>query len=421
MADPGLKIKYSKSQLVWLCSLIYFVSYFSRKDFAAVMAGMIAADVIDKSAGGLVGMALFVCYGIGQLLSGYLGDRIKPSHLILFGLFATAVSNLLMPLFASGAAMIVIWGINGFAQAMLWPPIVRILSDNLEYEAFVRSNLIVTSSAHAATVILYLYVPLCLNLFDWRTVFFTSTALALFAILIFTLALILVIPKDAVKTPTPKVKTKEDGRGESYFRLLCRAGILPVFLAIIMMGILRDGIETWLPTLYSEAFERDAGESILISVALPIFAVLSITAITVLHKTSTFKNEVRGALILFALAALVATPIVFLITKSGAALRIICLVFAAAVCAFMHGVNFLFISCLPGRLSEFGKAATTSGFCNAFTYVGAAVSSYGFAFISELFDWRGTVISWIIAAALGVLFTVISLKSYTRFIKETSK
>lgn len=417
MANYNSKIKYSKSQLVWLCSLIYFVSYFSRKDFAAVMAGMIAEGVIDKSDGGLIGMALFVCYGIGQLISGYLGDRIKPSHLILFGLSAAAASNLFMPLFESGAAMIFIWAVNGFAQAMLWPPIVRILSDNLEYEAFVRSNLIVTSSAHAATVILYLYVPLCLNFFDWKTVFFTATALAIFAISVFTLALIFVIPKDAVKAPTPKVKS--EASGESYFRLISRAGIIPVFLAIIMMGILRDGIETWLPTLYSEAFSRDAGESILISVALPIFAVISITAITALHKTPAFKNEVSGALILFAVAAAVAAPIVFLLSREEAVFRVVCLVFAAAVCAFMHGVNFLFISCLPGRFSRFGKAATTSGFCNAFTYVGAAVSSYGFAFISELFDWRGTVISWIIVAALGVIFTVISLKSYTRFIKET--
>jgi hypothetical protein len=44
-----------------------------------------------------------------------------------------------------------------------------------------------------------------------------------------------------------------------------------------MMGILRDGIESWLPTLYSEAFNRDASESILVSVALPIFSIISIS------------------------------------------------------------------------------------------------------------------------------------------------
>jgi len=414
------KTKYSKSHLVLICSLVYFVSYFSRKDFAAVMAGMITGGVIDKTIGGFIGTALFVSYGVGQLVSGYLGDKIKPSTLMLLGLSATALSNLLMPIVGNGTAMIIIWAVNGFAQAMLWPPIVRILSDNLEHEAFVRANLIVTSAAHAATIILYLYVPLCLSFFDWKTVFFTATALAVLSIAVFVVSLIFVLPKDAIKKPEPKVKTVQKS-DVNYFHLILKAGILPIFLSIIMMGILRDGIETWLPTLYSEAFDRDAGESILVSVALPIFSIFSIMAITALHKTRLFNNEAQGSLILFFAAALIALPIVFLITKASLAPRIVCLVLAALVCACMHGANFLLISCLPGRFSAFGRAATTSGFCNAFTYVGAAVSSYGFAFISERFDWRATVISWIAVGALGVLFSLISLKSYTRFIKETSK
>ena len=409
-------IKYSKSHLVWLCSLIYFVSYFSRKDFAAVMAGMIAEGVIDKSEGGFIGMGLFICYGVGQLVSGYLGDKIKPSTLIIFGLSTTALANLFMPLFENGTAMIFIWAANGFAQAMLWPPIVRILADNLAHEDFVRANLIVTSAAHAATVLLYLYVPLCLSFFEWKTVFFTATALAVLAIAVFVVALIFVIPSDSVKKPMPRVKTANK-TAEGYFPLILRAGIIPIFLAIIMMGILRDGIETWLPTLYAEAFGRAAEESILISVALPIFAVLSITAVTALHKTKLFKNEALGAIILFALAA----PIAILIVCASPAPRIFCLIFAALVCAFMHGVNFLLISCLPGRFAAYGKAATTSGFCNAFTYVGAAVSSYGFAYISERGGWRATVISWIIVGTLGVIFTLLSFKHYSNFIKDTSK
>jgi sugar phosphate permease len=188
-----------------------------------------------------------------------------------------------------------------------------------------------------------------------------------------------------------------------------------------MMGILRDGIETWLPTLYAEAFNREAGESILISVSLPIFSILSIVVITALHKTKTFKNEVRGSLIIFSLVMIIAMPIVFLITMTSFVPRIICLILACAVCACMHGTNFLLISCLPGRFAEYGKAATTSGFCNAFTYVGAAISSYGFAFISEKLGWQATIIGWIIVGALGAFFTLISLKSYTSFTKGTEK
>ncbi len=102
---------------------------------------------------------LFVFYGIGQLVSGYLGDKIKPSYIIIFGLVLTAVCNLLMPLVPISTLMIPLWGLNGFAQAMLWPPIVKILSCYLSHEQFVSANLVVTSAAHISTIVLYLYVP----------------------------------------------------------------------------------------------------------------------------------------------------------------------------------------------------------------------------------------------------------------------
>ena len=73
-----VKRKRVEAWLVAICSFVYFVSYFSRKSFAAAMAGMISESVIDKVDGGFIGMGLFICYGAGQLISGYLEDKIKP-------------------------------------------------------------------------------------------------------------------------------------------------------------------------------------------------------------------------------------------------------------------------------------------------------------------------------------------------------
>ena len=151
---------YSRNGLIALCSMVYFVSYFSRKDFAAVMAGMILGGSVSRTNAGLIGTMLFAFYGAGQLISGYFGDKIRPKHLIMLGLSVTAVCNALMPLIPEWA-MIVIWGINGLAQAMLWPPIVKILSTYLDHKTYVTANLVVTSAAHIATVLLYVYTPIC--------------------------------------------------------------------------------------------------------------------------------------------------------------------------------------------------------------------------------------------------------------------
>ena len=410
-----------RARIVTLCSVVYFISYFSRKDFAAAMAAMITDGMLDKMTGGYIGMGMFIAYGVGQLISGYLGDRIKPRTLLLAGVGTTAVCNLLMP-FVPAVMMIPVWTVNGLAQAMLWPPIVRILADTLDSASFVRANLIVTSAAHVATVLLYVYVPFCIGLMSWEAVFYTASVLALLGFLIILLQLNSVLRKAGVRCNPHKAVAKVKKSGVSmkgYFKLVLSAGIVPIFLCIIMMGFLRDGIETWLPTLYCEAFEREASESIFISGVLPIFSIFSISAITVLHTTKLFANEARGSAVLFAISALITVGLYFIIENTDTLSRLLCLVLVAFVAALMHGCNFLLISCMPGRFASYGKAATTSGFSNACTYIGAAISMYGIPSVAEAFGWRATVGSWIAVAALGLVAALIAMRAYTSFLKHS--
>lgn len=419
------KERYSKNGLIALCSFLYFTSYFARKDFAAVTVGILKSGAIDKATAGLIGTAMFVMYGVGQLISGYLGDRVRPKVLILIGLGTTSVCNLAMPFIPSQYLMIPVWALNGLAQAMLWPPIVRILSQYLPHETYVRANLLVTSAAHIATILLYLYVPVCLTYFSWRAVFISAASLAALMFAVFIIGLAICLPKNAesIASSAP-VNAKNadpeslDAPKQSFFSILMQAGILPIFGSIVAMGFLRDGIESWLPTLYAEAFKRDPSESTLISVALPIFAILSIVLITVLHK-KRLQNEVFGSAVMFALAALICVPLLLLIKTESGVGRVICLILAALVCGTMHACNFLLISCLPGRFASVGRAAGASGFCNACVYVGAAVSTYGIALISDIIGWGGAIGAWLAMALVGLLLCALALKRYTVFYKST--
>jgi len=76
--------------VVALCCAVYFISYLARLDYSAVMAEMIARNVLDKEGAGLIGTALFFAYGAGQLVSGYLGDKIKPQYIIAIDSLAAA-------------------------------------------------------------------------------------------------------------------------------------------------------------------------------------------------------------------------------------------------------------------------------------------------------------------------------------------
>lgn len=410
--------KYSARAIVILCTVAYFASYFSRKTFAVVMVNMLDSGALDRGVAGLVGTALFIFYGAGQLVSGYLGDKFSPKYLMFSGLMISAVCNLLLPIVPNQYLMIPVWAVNGFAQALLWPPIVRILSDSLSHEKYVTANVIVTSGAHVSTIVLYLYAPLCIKFWSYKAVFFTSTVFCVVAGVVFLVSMIIVLGKKEKEPVLSVVEPKKELIEGSVWQVFKCSGILPLFICITVMGFMRDGIESWLPTLYSEAFGRDSSESILVSVALPIFSIISVFLIRIIHKGRVFNNESRGAGILFALSIVLCIPFACLISVQNTVARVICLLLAGVISACMHSVNFLLISCLPGRFAGTGKASTVGGFCNACTYVGAAVSMYGIALISEKFGWTATIISWIVIMAVGVVFSCFAFEKYTKFLKK---
>ena len=368
--------KYSKGGIIALCSLVYFTSYFSRKSFAVVTAGMLEAAVMEKELAGLIGTVMFVMYGVGQIVSGFLGDRIPPKWLILIGLATTGVCNGLMSVIPA-YLMIPVWAVNGLAQAMMWPPIVKILAESLDHETYVKANLLVTTAAHVATILLYVYVPVCLRYWEWSTVFISAGALALvmFAVFIIGISLIMLSQKaaeaaapDGEKADNSAEKSAQSVQAEEAEQkrytlpeLIRASGLLPIFFAIIAIGFLRDGIESWLPTLYSEAFGRSAEEATLISMILPVFAIVCVAIITVLHK-KVLKNEALGSAVMFALSIVLCIPLVFLIKNPSGVSGAVCLVLVSLICGIMHSCNFLLISCLPGRLAKFGRSSTTLAF-----------------------------------------------------------
>ena len=95
-----------------VCFIVYFASYCTRINYGAAIIA-IAADLgIAKNIAGIASTGLFITYGTGQLVSGFLGDRMPPHRLIFIGLFGASVINLCMG-FASGIyLMIALWSAN---------------------------------------------------------------------------------------------------------------------------------------------------------------------------------------------------------------------------------------------------------------------------------------------------------------------
>ena len=177
MNETKLTARSTIRLLSLLCSAVYFSNYMARLTFSTVVAEIVLSENMTKTAVSWVVMIQQITYCSGQLLSGVLGDRWNPRRMITGGLLVGALTNILMPLIHSTSLMVVIWGCNGLALAMIWPPMVKILTNLLQIGDFQRVSVQVSIASMAASMAIYLIAPLGILLGSWRYVFYFSALL----------------------------------------------------------------------------------------------------------------------------------------------------------------------------------------------------------------------------------------------------
>ncbi len=403
--DVFLKVLENKRQinlLIALGGMVYFFSYLTRVNYAAIIVELVSLEKVTKPEAAVVTTVAFITYGVGQLLSGYIGDRISPRQLIFGGFALTVSMNFLLPVVSDSVfLMAVVWGINGVAQAFMWPPLVKILSSSLSGEDYSRAMPFVAMGSAGATVAVYLFSPFIIRFLDWRYVFYIFAALAFAAAVIW-----LTVTKKLlanIEIITPK-KSKGEKVKNSYTAYLMK--LLPVImLTIAIQGILRDGIATWFPTFMSENFKMGSENSILTAVALPIFHTVS--SFIVYRVLLIFKNNVFKAITFYFVLMAVVMAVLYLLGMNSVVISLVSISLSSGI---IHSVNCLQTSYIPRYFADTGSVSAISGLLNFSTYIGSALSTYLFAVISDLFGWSTTVFSWVIVAVAGVVMSIIIQK-----------
>ena len=404
------------NMLFFFCVLAYYSSYIMRYNYSAALSEIITAEGIPKSSAGLVSTALFFAYGLGQIASGILGDRMKPYKLIFGGLTVAALINAFMPLAGSVGAMTALWAVNGFSHSMLWPPLVRMMSENFDEPSYNKAIVNISLACAAGTISVYLLAPLCIWLSGWKLLFFVSGGFGLLV----AVGWILYVPGHQLQ------KTQEGTNSEScagkvqrkttdigVWHLFAIAGVFPVLAAVFAQGCIRDGVTTWVPKMLAEVFSMENTDSILITVLLPILTVIALK-ITAAVNNKFFRNEIDCAFALFFVSFAACTALIFAGNISAA----LTLALAGIAVSSIHGVNLMLICGLPSHFGKYGKISTVSGIVNTFTYIGSAASIYGFALIQENFGWNVLIITWVGLDLLGLFALSLAKKKWRKFIGE---
>ena len=405
--------------LAILCCVTYIGSYLTRINFGAVTVEIINSMGWDKPSVSAVTTGLFITYGIGQLISGWLCDRYSPTKIMLGGFVVSIAMNLAIPFCPTIPAMTAVWCVNGFAQAMMWPPIVRILAGYCHSKDYQEASMIVTWGCSIGTLAVYLLSSLCIMISGWKLVFFVSAALAA----LICIGFCVFFPKiaayaeanrriDNPETPDTPVENKP---AEKMPRALYWVlGVM--LLAVIILGALRDSITTWLPNYVSEIFNMGSEAAILSGVVLPLINII-IYPFVLKYYRRFFTNELTCAASIYGIST-VAAVILYFTYSSGAVLSIILL---SAICAGMHAANFMLISLVPKRFSRYGNVGLISGVVNSFVYVGSAISIWGIASIAENFGWQTTIAVWMVASFCAIIFCIAVARKWGEIMNRKKK
>ena len=299
MADTGKRHERKSLSVAFFCAAVYFCSYLTRKNFAVALVAITEATGLSDSAIAAVPVCLFITYGIGQTVNGAIGDHIPPQYLITGGMLLSATCNFVLPLCSGVPAMCIIWGINGFAQAMLWPPISKIMIYTYSGVQYGTASMIVSLSASLATVTGYLYIPAVLSVTEWQAVFYVAaTVVVVCAVVWFFYS----FRKDFInKESQQSGNCSNVQKNAKKFPRAVALTLALILLVVVAVGMLRDGVETWMPTFIKESFGNPAEKSILISVLLALFSCLCIVLTTIVYR-KFFGNELFFCAAVFLLA-----------------------------------------------------------------------------------------------------------------------
>ena len=389
--------------LVLLCTVTYFVSYITRINYGAVLLEMQSATGFSNEQLSLAVTGLSIFYGAGQLISGYLGDRIRPRFLISAGLCTTALMNFSLPFCPNIPCITAAWCVNGLAQAMMWPPIVKVLSASLSSADYKKACVKVCYGSALGTVSVYALAPVLIHLAGWRSMFFVAAAFA-------------VVMACVVFSFLPDVKKSAEIAAKAAPSVsVCKAA-LPIGLLILIMppiilqGALRDGVQTWMPTYIQNVFHLESGIAILTCVLMPIFGLICNEFAAFVNR-KWIPNELLCACAFFGVATVAAVLLSFF--HNGNIFVVVIL--ATILTGCMHGVNVIFTCMIPPYFAASGKVSFVSGLLNSMTYVGSALSGYGFAALSTAFGWYFTVLSWAMICVAAVVLCLIAAKPWKKF------
>ena len=392
-------------------SIFYCFLYCGRQNLSYAMPSMMSEEGWTALQLGVLTSVQFWTYAFGHLINGRLGEIIGVNKLIIIGMVFSAIINLLIGFQTSLLIIIILWGINGYVQSMLWSPGMALIanwwpSSKRGFATGFANGFSGLGTVITAFVVSFSYVILPQS--GWRAAFIGAAIIMLSVTIIYpflakekpsSLGLPEYVDPNATRESNDNELQqiiKEKGRLYPYIYLLKQWRFDLWLIIIACSSVARYGLLTWIPTYFTEVFQYDIEAGIIGSVICPLGMAVGAFVIPWLSDRMWSQNRLLWVII----SSVGSTITVFFFMNAKPGILASVLLFFAGF--FIYGINSLvwvFATDVGGRIFS----GTATGILDCAAYIGASVQAIFFgSVLTNSGDWH-----FVFACIVGVIIVMI--------------
>ena len=318
--------------------------------------------------------------------------------MIFLSLIFSAVFNLLMPVSGDISVMKFIWMGNGIVQSVLWSTLIKTLSDFVSDQKLPKAILAMSTTVAIGTLVAYGLSSVSVNSGSWQTVFFVASAVLVISAVVW-LAL---FGESAKKNPVIQDKKEEKIK-------MAKPVLLALSLAAfagIANGFIKDGINTWVPSVLYEEFGLSQSFSIFLTLFLPMVSTMGAAIAKKIHEK--ISSHAGMNLIFYTFSALLCVGILISLRIHSIVAVMICFVCVACGMAMINNVITSMFALDYRRMLNAGFAA---GLLNTFCYIGSTTTSYTLGAVAQSKGWNAVFLIMLAICILAATVCFVGILS----------
>jgi len=377
----------SATNKAWLLYIlgyaVYCAVYVCRFNLNIAGTMLQQSGTLTAAQYGLIGSAFSATYAIGRIVNGYIGDRVDKRIMIAAGITLAGLANFVIGFFPPFQAILIHWAVNGYAQSMIWGPLLASVTRNIPEKHLNTATAIFPSSVATGSVLGILVATFAISRMGMAWAFFLPSIVGV----VLGAAAFIAFRDNESAASTAKAPAK---------MLIPDRRILPVASTAFLHGWIKDSVSYWAALIFLKKYAIDIGSIAGFVLLVPALGLIGRLAYPVVFRKCgecEHLTSIAGFIGCIVAALVLCLPLPAVVTA-------LCLCFISATISM---INTSMLSIFPMRFAATGNVSSVSGIMDFATYLGSSLSAALFGWMFSAADnFSAMYIIWIAVAVISI-------------------